>query len=280
MLDALRATTKASVVFVAASLAVLVIGAIDYATGVEVRVYPLYFIPIALSAWHGRALSAVAIAFLSTVAWIISNRYAGLSFSHVAILSVNTLMQGGSFVLVALLIAGLREGHARERALSLRDPLTGLLNTRAFYREAPRLTALARRHGRPVTLAFVDLDNFKSVNDTLGHTAGDRVLREVADVLAVSLREGDLVCRVGGDEFVLLMPDTGGDGARALLGRVVALLREKMCQLDGVTDVTVSVGAVSYAPPPEDLDAMVRAADALMYRAKAGGKDRVLFEDG
>ena len=250
------------------------IGIVDFVSGAELRVYPLYFGPVSLVAWHRGRFGAIIIAIYSAACWFVSNYLAGMQFSHPGLWIANTATHGASFAFVAVLIARLREAVARERALSRTDPLTALLNTRAFYTEAMRVLATARRTGRPVTIAYLDLDNFKTVNDRAGHKAGDDLLRAVATAMAGAVRPSDLLARVGGDEFALLLPETGIDGASPTLER---LLTTVTAAVAGQHAVTCSIGAVSFTRPPEDIEVMVQLADARMYDAKVAGKSRVVL---
>lgn len=179
------------------------IGVVDFYTGVEYRVFPLYFLPLSVAAWYLGHTAALAGAVLAACSWLLSNSFAGLRFAP-AVWVINVLMQGVSFAVVGSLLATLRHRIELARRLSRTDSLTSLLNTRAFYEDGRRVLANARRYGRPVTLAYVDLDNFKGVNDRLGHEGGDDVLRRITALLTQCIRETDLAARLGGDEFALL----------------------------------------------------------------------------
>lgn len=252
------------------------IGAIDFFSGVELRVYPLYYAPISYVAWHlGRSAALIAAA-ISAGLWLGSNLLAGLQFSHQSLWVANTLVQGASFATVGFLIATLKESLTRERGLSRTDPLTSLLNRRAFYEEATRILALCRRKGRPVTLAYIDLDNFKAVNNTLGHQAGDDLLRSVGALLQSSTRPSDLCARLGGDEFAVLLTEADTQGAIVALERLRAQLEKTVAA--GTVNVTCSIGALTFVTVPEDMDDMVRQADSRMYSAKAEGKNRLHHE--
>ena len=124
-----------------------------------------------------------------------------------------------------------------------------------------------------MTLAYIDLDNFKAVNDTLGHHGGDDVLRRTAAVIRQCIRASDVAARLGGDEFVVLLPETGQE----VSGGVLERLRSQLAKAfdEAACPVTASVGAVSFAEPPREVDELVRQADAAMYAAKAAGKNRV-----
>jgi diguanylate cyclase (GGDEF)-like protein len=257
--------------------AILLISALDVSSGVELRVFPLYYLPITFAAWYFGWLGAVAAAALSTFGWYASNQLAGMDFSHAVIWAGNSFSQGLSFATVGLLVAALRSTMARERTLSRMDLLCPLLNRRAFFEDSLRLLALCRRNKRPVTLAYLDLDNFKVVNDSRGHKAGDDLLLRVAQVLTASIRSSDVAARLGGDEFVILLPEVDPEQAHWVLER----LRAAICQSphpDLVSPVSVSVGAVTYMVAPDDLDMMVQMADSVMYSAKNEGKNRVYLD--
>jgi len=258
------------------TVAVLATGAIgwfDYYSGTELRVFPLYYLPVSFLAWHLGPASALVASALAGIVWLTANLLAGLQFSHSGIWVANTLVQITSFAVIGFLIASLRDGMMRERALGRTDPLTSLLNGRAFREEASLILALCRRKNRPVTLAYVDLDNFKSVNDTWGHRAGDELLRGVAGLLRASTRPSDLCARLGGDEFVVLLPEVDLHDAAVALERLRVALAGTA--LFGKGPVTLSIGGVTFARIPDSLDEMISAADALMYVSKTSGKNKV-----
>jgi diguanylate cyclase (GGDEF)-like protein len=258
-------------------LGVVLVGVVDFATGVELRVWPLYYLPLSLAAWHlRRGWMVVVAAGLCSAAWLASNYLAGLTFSTPAVWLFNVLTQGASFVVVGLLIATLRTALVHEQELSRTDPLTSLLNARALYEEAERTLALSRRRKRPVTVACIDLDDFKLVNDTQGHHEGDQVLRSVATMIRTSTRNSDLAARMGGDEFLLLLPETGLTEATLMLDRLGVLLAEALSHTPG--PVTASIGGVVFLTVPDSLETMVQEADRRLYAAKAKGKKQVQLD--
>jgi diguanylate cyclase (GGDEF)-like protein len=161
------------------------------------------------------------------------------------------------------------------KSLAIRDGLTGLYNYRYFWEMLNQQVVQSRRYGWPLSLLFLDIDDFKKVNDTLGHPQGDLVLKALADYLAGAVRQADLLCRYGGEEFVVLLPQTPGGQAHIMAER----LREGIAQTAiGLSDrqitITVSIG-VAGLTPHRDGAALVNAADAALYRAKHTGKNRV-----
>jgi diguanylate cyclase (GGDEF)-like protein len=258
------------VVAVAAALAMLV-AIVDYATGVELRVFPLYFLPVlAVSLRLGQGPGLVAAAACA-LAWEVSNHLAGMRDSRPVITVANLVVMAVAFAAVALLGASQRRWLERERALSRTDGLTGLLNGRGFYEAAAAEIARSTRYRHPLTVAYIDLDDFKAVNDRLGHARGDALLVAVARALRRGCRSTDLVARLGGDEFVVLLPETGRAAAEAALSKLRAHVAE--AAREAGTPATTSVGSMSFARPPADVETLVHEADGAMYAAKAAGKD-------
>jgi diguanylate cyclase (GGDEF)-like protein/PAS domain S-box-containing protein len=163
------------------------------------------------------------------------------------------------------------------------DGLTGTLNRRRFLELAEVELSRTRRHGQPVALLMVDLDHFKSINDAHGHAGGDAVLRAFARTAGTVMRSSDLLGRVGGEEFAVLLPQTDLDGAAALAHRLQTLVREQAVTLgSGRVPYTVSVGVAAWAQSPatgDTMEALMHAADMALYRAKGDGRDRVLVAD-
>jgi diguanylate cyclase (GGDEF)-like protein len=169
----------------------------------------------------------------------------------------------------------------RQRRLSRRESLTGCFNRRAFYELFPRESERARRLGQGLSLVFLDVDHFKSINDRFGHEAGDRVLQQIAARLRWIIRETDLLFRWGGEEFVILLAHTGPSEAPALAERIRAAIADRpFLGSDGhaAVSVTVSVGVAGTVASPVDPDVLIARADAACYRAKERGRDRVEAE--
>jgi diguanylate cyclase (GGDEF)-like protein len=177
---------------------------------------------------------------------------------------------------------------AQARALATTDALTGCLNRRALEERAAVELSWAARSGQPCSLVVVDLDHFKKINDTWGHATGDVVLRRAAEVVRACVRPSDVVARVGGEEFCVLLRATPLDGARAVADRVCTALREAVVEAEGaVVPVRASIGVAAVgiergATPDavvEPWSTLFRRADAALYRAKQGGRDRVEVAD-
>lgn len=171
--------------------------------------------------------------------------------------------------------------HSQLVAEARTDAKTGLLNAATWHREATTELSRIRGYWSPTSLAIIDIDHFKLVNDTHGHLAGDRVLRVISDRFKSQLRDGDMIGRFGGEEFAILLPHTSGTEA----GRVAERLRghvadEPIVVSDGReaaigVSITISVGVAELAHTRQDLDELLAVADAALYQAKAAGRDRI-----
>jgi diguanylate cyclase (GGDEF)-like protein len=187
---------------------------------------------------------------------------------------------------VDVLLAGIEPGAIalenalrvqRAEALSVTDDLTQLYNSRYLSQVLRRETKRASRSGRPLSLLFVDLDGFKGINDQHGHLFGSRALVEAASVIRTSARETDMVARFGGDEFALILPDTGSEGAAAVGDRVRDRIAEfQFLQADGLAiRLTVSVGVATLPDVADSADGLIQAADDAMYWVKDHGKNGI-----
>jgi diguanylate cyclase (GGDEF)-like protein len=197
----------------------------------------------------------------------------GHETSHVLIAVWNALVRMAFFGLSVEAVARLRASLERERQLARTDALTGLLNGRVFRELVAVERERAIRYAHGLALAYVDVDNFKWVNDRLGHQGGDRVLSTLGELLRTRLRKTDTSARLGGDEFAVLMPETNAANAEIAMGK----LRDELAQLAAREGwpISLSVGIVEFTKPPADVDAMLRVVDGLMYEAKRGGKDAI-----
>ncbi len=250
------------------------VAAVDIATGSEISVSIFYLFPVGLVAWSLRLAVAAGVALTSAALWYIADRIAQVAYSNPLIPVWNASVRLGFFLVVAKLLANQRKAFDFEQALARTDPLTGVSNLREFLRALDTEIYRSSRYGRPLSVAYVDLDNFKQVNDRLGHKVGDELLKAIAGMLAASVRESDVVGRLGGDEFALLMPETSGDGAEPVLTKLSAAVAETSAGEDLV--VTASIGCISYATPPDSAEEAIAQADSLMYEAKRSGRDTIV----
>ena len=171
--------------------------------------------------------------------------------------------------------ADIRYGLARAKLLAETDELTALLNVRGFAMAANRLFAQAVRHGRATSVLMIDADNLKSVNDTHGHAAGNRLLKHLAEAIQAELRFTDVAARYGGDEFIVLLPDTPAKGALEVAERIRNRVNSAPFEVSGrnLTN-SVSIGVACYPEDGATLDALAAHADGALYSAKQDGRNR------
>lgn len=260
---------------VAAGLLVA-ISLVDYLSGYEIQIAVVYLIPIFYAATRISRPAGLVFAGLSTVAGIGSDLLAGERYSSWIVLAIVLVLRTALFLVFVEVVAALRHALEREKESARTDSLTGVSNRRHFIELAGAALAFARRYLRPMTIAYLDLDSFKQINDRLGHQAGDEVLRVVARTIRNRLRVTDVVGRLGGDEFAVCLPETGADAAALVLGK----LREECTAAlpENARSVTVSMGMVTFAYPPATVDELLDRTDAMLYAAKREGKNRLVHE--
>lgn len=260
---------------IAVAVAMLVaVWCLDLASVPELSLSLLYLGPIALGTWYAGRVAGIALSGSAAVLWLTADGSVPDAL-HPFVPLWNLLVRIAVFWIVVELLVAQRLVLAREARLARTDSLTGLDNQRAFYEAAARELARAERYGHPISLIYLDLDDFKQVNDREGHSAGDELLRVVAATLRATLRGSDTAARLGGDEMALLLPETGEAEARALVDRLRKRLGEAMRQRGW--PVTTSAGVVTRLRGGGTVDELIRGADELMYRVKESAKDDVAF---
>jgi diguanylate cyclase (GGDEF)-like protein len=250
------------------------VGLLDYLTGYQLSFALFYLFPIALVTWFTNGNVGVLTAFVSAGIWLTADILAGQVYSHKVIYLWNTAIRLGFFLLTVL---SLRLGKIleRERALARSDFVTGAVNARFFRDLAQREIDRSARYLYPFTIAYVDVDNFKAINDAFGHATGDKVLSAVADSMQQHLRKTDVVARVGGDEFVILLPEVGTEVAQAVISKMRHRLSEEM--QDNSWPVTFSIGVLTFTAVPVSADEMLSMADKMMYTVKNSGKNNISY---
>lgn len=249
----------------------LVIGVPDYLVAPGVSFSIFYLIPVAFTAWYAGKGAGVFVSCLSAAIWLAVDMVAGTPAANPYVPVWNALVRLGFFLSMVFLLNAFR----REKEYAREDYLTGLGNRRRFFELADVEIRRSRRYGGPFTVAYVDVDDFKAVNDEYGHSEGDVLLKGIAGVMKESTRSTDVVARLGGDEFAVLLPESGSEAA----GKFIQKLHRRLVQAGNRVRraVTFSIGVVTFETPPASGDEMVRIVDDLMYRAKIRGKDRVEF---
>lgn len=256
---------------------VAIVGLLDHKTGYEMSFSIFYVVPIGIASWYGGRKFGYWVAILSAFVWLAVDFTAGHKYSLMIIPFWNTAVRLSFFVVIGYLLVAVRNQLIREVENATTDKLTGLRNPRGFISDAERIWSLAIRHGHTTSLAYLDLDNFKQINDDYGHAEGDILLKMVADVLVKSFRSTDILARLGGDEFVALLPESDRNAAEEVSERVRTELH-RIVREHG-RSISISIGVVVMRIPYPTLDQALKAGDELLYRAKRAGKNRVLVEE-
>ncbi len=271
VIERLGRLPAARAIAVAGILAVIVL-ALDLASGSKISVSIFYVLPVsvvALRFGYGAGLTA---AVLAAATWFATET---LSDDDVARLIPlwNGLVRFGFFAMISVLIVTVRNLLRERRDEARVDALTGVANGRGFGELAERELARARRSRCPLSVAYIDLDRFKRLNDTAGHSAGDAALSRLGSAMRDGVRTVDVIGRLGGDEFALLMPETEQSEAQVLVDRLQTALRPVCAEYQ----IDTSIGVVTFTSTPASVDEALHRADALMYVAKAAGKGAVRF---
>jgi diguanylate cyclase (GGDEF)-like protein len=252
-------------------LLLMVVAAGDYLTHINyvLEFSPFYIVPVSFFSWFIGKRASIAVAVIGVVFGFLIR----LRTLPGAIAWWDALVWLALYIGASLIVAELRKLYLHERHLSRIDPLTNVENRRALFESASRAKSFSDRHDVPLSIAYLDLDGFKKLNDRLGHRVGDKVLAIVAARIRKTLRPTDVVGRVGGDEFILILPESDSGTALRIIDRVRIDLDQAMQKRRW--PVTFSIGLVSFSPPLGSVSEMIRAADQAMYAAKNTGKDRV-----
>ena len=275
-------------VTVAALAAVVVIGWINYVVPPDVGLTLVYLGPIVVAGWWTTGRQTMLVAGAAALVVLVAD-LASRTDPAFGVVAWNASSKLVIFLVVGLGVTRMRRTQEtlagatahlarlveRERTLALTDALTSLPNFRAFRRQVRAEVARRQRQGGPVVLAYLDLDNFKLVNDLHGHAAGDDLLRQIGTLLQSGVRPGDVVARVGGDEFAVVFADCRLEDAERVARRLIDAVRAAGRRYPRA-GVTASVGVACFEAAPRDEEEALRLADDAMYEAKAGGKSRVV----
>jgi diguanylate cyclase (GGDEF)-like protein len=264
-----------SVVIVITLVSTVVVAGLDYLTGFEVSFAFFYLIPISLTAWLVSRRDGIIVSFISAIAWLIANNLAGERIANPIIPFWNAATRFGFFLVVTLLLSKLRQLLESERLIARTDFLTGAPNRRVFFDVAATAIAQAHQNQQPFTMVYIDLDNFKAVNDKFGHNVGDTVLQTVANMIGENIRATDIAARLGGDEFAMLLLGAGSETAQSIVSRLHRIMLMEM----GVNQwpVTFSIGVLTFLESPRSVNEMIERADELVYDIKARGKNGIAY---
>lgn len=261
---------------VAISLVVAtVVAVVDHLAGDRFPMLVCYLPSIMLACWVSNVAVGATLAIICCSGWLVDDLL-GVAGEELTAEEVWTASAHGMYCAAVIgMLMRLRRAHENERRLARTDALTGLLNAKAFRERADEELLRSDRNGQPVTVAFLDCDNFKTVNDTLGHLEGDRLLVALAEEISRSVRAVDVPARMGGDEFAILLPETSEEEARRVVERLRVALDTRM-QGAG-WPVTFSIGVAVYRSAPSTVDQLLKIADELMYEVKSASKNDVML---
>jgi diguanylate cyclase (GGDEF)-like protein len=267
-------TAKELVIIFAALAAIGVVAFIDDLTGQNLDLAPFYLIISGFCVWFTGRRGGIAVSLIAFFAWEVEGLKYGIPGDERFFFTWNMAARSVLFIMVITLVHILKESYARERGLAMTDSLTGAANRRNFFAFLTTEISRARRQGTPVTLAYIDIDVFKQINDTYGHHEGDRVLKETTTALAAHIRQTDLLARLGGDEFAIVLPGCDANQAGAFV-------ENARSALGGIVtpggQVTYSFGVLTAMRAPENPEELVIAADKFMYEVKKSGRNGTKF---
>jgi diguanylate cyclase (GGDEF)-like protein len=251
------------------------IGTADFLTGSELSFSLFYLVPIFAVTWFSGKRLGIIFSVASAMVWFMADSLAGHAYSQPVIRYWNALVRLSFFLVVTLLLPALK-ALEHEKTVARTDELTGIANRRYFLELAKRELDLSQRYHQPLTIAYMDLDNFKMVNDRWGHKAGDNVLHLVVTLIKHQMRETDIIARLGGDEFALLFPQTDQQAARSATTKIHSAVTRAMQENNW--SITFSMGVLTCLGTQITMDEMIHRADQLMYAAKRNGKNEIVYD--
>ncbi len=249
--------------------AILALGILRTSTDAEYAFASAAIVPVVVIAWVDGYRSGLFLSFLAAAMWISTDLITGRQFSSHWVPFLNGMTRLATYVLVAYLIARVKTLMVQINAIAHYDALTGLHNRRAFFDAGEEEVMRSRRYLRPLAVAFLDLDDFKRLNDSLGHKTGDLALKAVAAALLEHLRPTDRIARIGGDEFAVILPEVSYQAASEAGNKLVVAIN---IALEKFPPAAVSIGIAWFENAAIGFPEMMEAADVLMYEIKQAGK--------
>lgn len=275
LLDYFSKQSKPFIVFISIMLVIL-IGTLDFITGTEFSVLILYVVPVFMGTWFVGTRTGLALSVCCCIAWALADKLLFRTFSHAFIPYWNLTLYLGFLFATTFFSRLLKTSLEHERQIARFDFLTRAISRRHFLELADAEINRARRYTHPFTAVYIDIDNFKAVNDTFGHDVGDELLLHVVATIKDQIRTSDIIARLGGDEFIIFFPETGAEMAMAAIDKVRKVLLLAMGKNNW--PVTFSFGMVTFATPPWSVDHMIKLTDDLMYAGKKSGKNTIRHE--
>ena len=254
----------------------LLIAAIDYVTGFKLRLTVLYLVPLLIFTWVAGRLFGIMLSIIACTSWAYIDVIAGHYVDDPKLLywDWGTVLAG--FMVLVSGLSMLRVALEDALFQSRKDSLTGLVNKGGFYQVVGTELEMCRRYKRTLSIAYIDCDNFKHVNDKFGHHIGDNLLRMISKTMQRKLRGSDLAGRLGGDEFAVMLPETNAEACRMVIEMLQQRLLHEMKENNW--PVTFSIGIATFTRMPSSIEDMIRQADKLMYAVKNSNKGAIKQE--
>lgn len=255
---------------------VALVGVKSHPLNAEFSYWLIYLIPVFIVTWFSERWAGIVISTICALTWIIGDISSGITYSHFTIPYWKATARLGSFLILTFTFSSLKSALKNEKEVSRTDSLTGVGNRRYFNELAEMEIHRSLRYKHPFTIIYIDLDDFKMINDYFGHSKGDHVLRAVAQAIQKEIRSTDKIARLGGDEFLVLLPETGFEAAELIFSkirRVSAEITEREAW-----PIAFSMGGVTFTSPPPKVDEILRISDSLMYAVKNSGKNGIKHE--
>jgi diguanylate cyclase (GGDEF)-like protein len=255
---------------------VALVGVKSLPMSAELSYWIFYLIPVFIVTWFSRRWIGIMISTICAVTLFIADISSWITYSHFTIPYWSAIARLSSFLILTFTFSSLKYALKNEKEFSRMDSLTGVGNRRYFNELAEMEIRRSFRYKHPFTIIYIDLDDFKKINDFFGHSKGDYVLSAVAQAIQKEIRSTDKIARLGGDEFLVLLPETGFEAAEVIFSkirRVSAEITEREAW-----PITFSMGGVTFTSPPPKVDEILRISDRLMYAVKNSGKNGIKHE--
>ena len=279
--DKILSRTSKIIIEILSILLLLLITAVDFYFGPKITLSLFYLIPVFITTWFINKTNGLIISALSALIWFFIDFYWKHFFlSKYLIIYWDIIVRFIFFFIIVNILSFLKETLEKSKNNARYDFLTGAINARYFYELAQTEINRANRYNSIFSFAYIDLDNFKYLNDTFGHPVGDALLRVVADIIKENLRKTDIVARLGGDEFAILLPEANYEQSNMVIKKLTREIKNEMEKYNW--PITFSIGLVTFKKIPISADEMIKIADDMMYKAKKSGKNlikRLLYKD-
>ncbi|MGA2465593.1 MAG: GGDEF domain-containing protein [Thermodesulfobacteriota bacterium] len=255
---------------------VVVLGIIDKITGSEISFSIFYLIPVIFVTRFSDRWVGIFISGASAIAWLMADLMAGQIYSHWVIPYWNAIMRFGFFLVNVYILSRLKDALEMEKMLSRMDSLTGIANGKYFIELVNSEFIRSNTNNLSFTIAYMDLDNIKTVNDRFGHNEGDIVLCTMASIIRNNIRATDSVGRLGGDEFAILFPEMGAEESQGIIPKIHKSLLDAI--LENKWGITISMGVGTFKGSNFNAEEILRLTESLMYSVKDAGKNGIKYE--